>query len=162
MLALDGVSVSFGEARALSALTLRVAEGEVYALLGPNGAGKTTALNLILGFVAPDAGTILVDGVDAVADPLEARARIAYLPETVMLHPALSAVENLRYFALLAGHKLTPDAARGLLGDRACDGCRVGAARRAVFRAGRGRGQRPERPDPRCVGAGHRGADGDP
>lgn len=116
-LSLDEVSVSFGEARALSSLSMQVAEGEVYALLGPNGAGKTTTLNLVLGFLKPDTGTIRVGDVDAVADPTTARARVAYLPETVMLHPSLNAVENLQYFALLAGRKVTPDTARSLLSE---------------------------------------------
>ncbi len=114
---LDGVSLAFGGHRALDALSLTLAPGDVYALLGPNGAGKTTTINLILGFLAPDAGTIMVDGVDAVADPLAARARTAYLPETVMLHPALTAIENLRYFALLAGRRIDAARARALLAD---------------------------------------------
>lgn len=115
VLSLDGVSVSFGEARALSSLSLQVAAGEVYALLGPNGAGKTTTLNLILGFLQADEGRISVDGMDVAADPIASRSKLAYLPETVMLHPSLSAVENLRYFALLAGRKVDPSTARILL-----------------------------------------------
>ena len=115
VLSLRGVSVSFGGSRALSSLSLEVAAGEVYALLGPNGAGKTTSLNLILGFLMPDEGQITVDGVNVAADPVGARSRVAYLPETVMLHPSLSAVENLRYFALLAGRKVDPATARTLL-----------------------------------------------
>jgi len=55
--------------------------------------------------------------VDAVADPLAARARTAYLPETVMLHPALTAIENLRYFTLLAGRRIDAARARTLLTD---------------------------------------------
>jgi len=57
----------------------------------------------------------MVDGVNVATDPLAARSRIAYLPETVMLHPSLSAVENLRYFALLAGRKIDLSTARLLL-----------------------------------------------
>lgn len=116
VLSLSDVSVSFGEARALSSLSLEVAGGEVYALLGPNGAGKTTALNLVLGFLRPDSGRIVVDGVEVAANPVGARSKLAYLPEMVMLHPSLSAVENLRYFALLAGRKIAPPTARLLLG----------------------------------------------
>ena len=71
VLALSDVSLSFGEARALSSLSLRVSAGEVYALLGPNGAGKTTTLNLILGFLKPGTGTIHVDGVYAITDPIK-------------------------------------------------------------------------------------------
>lgn len=117
VLSLSDVSLSFGEARALSSLSLQVTAGEVYALLGPNGAGKTTTLNLILGFLKPEAGTIRVDGVDATTDPMSARARLAYLPETVMLHPSLNAIENLQYFALLAGRKVDGGAARLLLSE---------------------------------------------
>lgn len=116
-LILQSVSIGFGGRRAVDDLSLTLEPGEVYALLGPNGAGKTTTLNMILGFLKPDSGVILVDGVDAVADPLQARRRIAYLPETVMLHPSLSAVENLRYFALLAGRKLDAATARRLLSE---------------------------------------------
>ncbi|WP_339348548.1 ABC transporter ATP-binding protein [uncultured Sphingomonas sp.] len=119
---LDGVSLAFGGHRALDALSLTLAPGEVYALLGPNGAGKTTTINLILGFLAPDSGAIAVDGVDAVADPLAARARTAYLPETVMLHPALTAIENLRYFTLLAGRRIDAARARALLTDAGLQG----------------------------------------
>jgi len=114
-LQLDSVGKSFGANRVLDGLSLTLAAGDVYALLGPNGAGKTTTLNLILGFVAPDQGRIVVAGVDAVRDPLGARARTAYLPETVMLHPAMSGLENLCYFALLSGHRLQAAQAHALL-----------------------------------------------
>lgn len=114
-LALESLSLSFDGAKAVDGLNLTLQPGEVYALLGPNGAGKTTTLNMILGFLKPDSGSIEIDGVDAVRDPLTARRAVAYLPETVMLQPNLSAVENLRYFALLAGRKLDAATARSLL-----------------------------------------------
>lgn len=117
VLALDGASIAFNGNRALDGLSLNLKSGEVYALLGPNGAGKTTTLNLILGFLAPDHGSIMIDGIDAISDPIAARSRIAYLPETVMLHPALTAIENLEYFALLAGRKVDVGTARGLLAE---------------------------------------------
>lgn len=116
-LRLESVSIAFNGHRVVDGLSLVLEPGEVYALLGPNGAGKTTTLNMILGFLKPDSGSIDVVGIDAVADPLAARARIAYLPETVMLHPSLTAIENLSYFALLAGRKITAATARHLLAD---------------------------------------------
>ena len=116
-LRLDSVSISFGPLHAVEDLSIQLQPGEVYALLGPNGAGKTTTLNMILGFLRPERGSITVAGVDALTDPLGARARIGYLPETVMLHPTLSAIENLAYFALLAGRKIDVTTARKLLGE---------------------------------------------
>lgn len=114
-LALDGVVKDYGDRRVLHGLDLNVQSGEVYALLGPNGAGKTTTLNLILGFLQPDQGRIAVAGCPIGDDPLSARAAIAYLPETVMLYPELTAVENLRYFALLGDLRLTKTEARHAL-----------------------------------------------
>jgi ABC-2 type transport system ATP-binding protein len=116
-LRLNSVSISFASVQAVKDLSLQLQPGEVYALLGPNGAGKTTTLNMILGFLRPERGSIAVAGVDAVTDPLGARARIGYLPETVMLHPSLSAIENLTYFALLAGRKIDVATARRLLSE---------------------------------------------
>ena len=112
ILELDCVTKRFGERAAVDDLSLRIGAGEIYALLGPNGAGKTTTLNMILGFLAPDAGGVSVDGFDVARDPMRARAAIAYLPETVMLNPTLSGIENLRYFALLCGRRVDASTAR--------------------------------------------------
>ncbi len=88
---------------ALDKLDLTVPAGEVFCLLGPNGAGKTTTVNLFLGFLAPTAGQALVCGIDAAKDPLGARARLAYIPETVTLYGALTGLENLGYFVEVSG-----------------------------------------------------------
>ena len=114
-LQLNGIVKHFGPTLAVDRLSLQLAPGEIYTLLGPNGAGKTTTLNLILGFTDLDEGSIAIGGESIAADPIAARARIAYLPETLMLHPTLTAVENLQYFALLAGTKLEAPAARDFL-----------------------------------------------
>jgi len=113
-----GLTKQFGSTPAIDALDIAVRPGEVYALLGPNGAGKTTTINLFLGFLAPDAGTALVDGLDVQAEPIETKRRLAYLPEQVALYPSLTGTENLRYFAALAGHNLTDADLAGYL-DRA-------------------------------------------
>ncbi|AQG77880.1 ABC transporter ATP-binding protein [Spirosoma montaniterrae] len=88
---------------ALDNLTMTVASGEIFCLLGQNGAGKTTTINLFLGFLKPTGGQALIDGLDVVAHPLETKKRLAYLPETVMLYPNLTGLENLDFFASLAG-----------------------------------------------------------
>jgi ABC-2 type transport system ATP-binding protein len=115
MISMSKAGKRFGSHVALAALDLEVARGEVYALLGANGAGKSTTLNLLLGFLRADSGTVRVDGIDPASTPAEARSRIAYLPEQVALYPTLSGVENLGYFAALSGHALPPIAAGELL-----------------------------------------------
>ncbi|GAC1311718.1 MAG: hypothetical protein NVSMB12_00450 [Acidimicrobiales bacterium] len=77
----DGVTRRFGARLAVDAATFRVEPGEVVGLLGPNGAGKTTLLRMLCGYLQPDCGRVLVAGADVVRNPLEARARIGYVPE---------------------------------------------------------------------------------
>ena len=108
MIELQQVHKRFDNQVALSALDLSVGSGEVYALLGANGAGKSTTLNLLLGFLRADSGSVRVDGIDPVSAAAEARSRIAYLPEQVALYPTLSGAEHLGYFAALTGHRLAP------------------------------------------------------
>jgi ABC-2 type transport system ATP-binding protein len=103
LLAIDNVIKNFGTRNALRELSLQLAAGEVFALLGPNGAGKTTTINLILGFLKADAGRVSVCGFDVATASQEARRHIAYIPEQVALYPAMSGLENLRYFTTLAG-----------------------------------------------------------
>jgi ABC-2 type transport system ATP-binding protein len=99
-----GVSVSYRDTPVLRELDLQVRPGEIYALLGGNGAGKSTTINAMLGFVRPSAGAVRVCGIDVGADPLGARAKLAYVPENVALYEHLSARENLEYFLRLAGN----------------------------------------------------------
>lgn len=98
-----GVSAGYGGRTILQGLDLQVQRGQIYALLGSNGAGKTTTLSLFLGFLAPSAGSVRVQGTDPVADPDGARRQLAYIPENVALYEHLSARENLSYLLDLAG-----------------------------------------------------------
>jgi len=116
-LAITGAVKRFGVRTALNGLDLTVRPGEVFALLGPNGAGKTTTINLILGFLRADEGSVRVAGIDSGADPLGARAHVAYIPEQVALYPDMTGVENLRYFTALAGLSLDAPVAARLLNE---------------------------------------------
>ena len=98
-------------------LTLTVAPGELFALLGPNGAGKTTTINCLLGFLTPDSGRALIDGLDVAREPLETKRRLAYIPEQVNLYGHFSGVENLAYFSELAGHRYAEAELRRFLTD---------------------------------------------
>lgn len=90
---------------ALKELDLKVEAGEILCLLGANGAGKTTAIRLFLNFIEPTGGTCLIDGVDVPSSPLEAKRRVAYLPESVMLYGSFTARQNLDFFARLGGRR---------------------------------------------------------
>ena len=95
MLRLQGLRKTYGDLVALHGLDLAIAAGEITALLGPNGAGKSTAVKCVVGLLRPDAGTVHVDGVDALQQPQSARRRIGYLPEVARLHEALTPWEYL-------------------------------------------------------------------
>jgi len=88
---------------AVDDLDLTVRAGELYALLGPNGAGKTTTLRMVAGLLAPDSGGIDIFGVDAVADPMAAKRRVAWLPDDALLYDKLSPLEYLEFVAGLWG-----------------------------------------------------------
>jgi ABC-2 type transport system ATP-binding protein len=100
---------------ALDSLNLTVAPGEIFCLLGQNGAGKTTTINLFLGFLQPSSGQALINGLAVADHPQETKKHLAYLPETVMLYPNLTGLENLDFFASLAGFRHSTDELRRLL-----------------------------------------------
>jgi ABC-2 type transport system ATP-binding protein len=83
----------------ITGLDLDIAGGQLYALLGPNGAGKTTTLRMVTGLTRPDAGSIEIFGVDALADPIAAKAITAWLPDEPMLYDKLSPLEYLAFVA---------------------------------------------------------------
>src|SRR3712207_2647764 len=97
----EGLSKRFGETRALDGVDLRVDRARVVALLGPNGAGKTTTVRAITTLIRPDAGRILVDGIDVLADPMRAKARIGLTGQYAAVDDRLTAFENLQHVGRL-------------------------------------------------------------
>ena len=101
-LRIAGLSKTYGRP-AVDGLDLLVRRGELYALLGPNGAGKTTTLRMVTGLVAPDAGRIEVLGIDLAQAPVDAKRKLAYLPDDPMLYGKLKPTEYLEFVAGLWG-----------------------------------------------------------
>ncbi|MDR7188779.1 ABC-type multidrug transport system ATPase subunit [Microbacterium sp. BE35] len=99
----QGVRRSFGEVQAVRNVTLRAHAGRVTGLVGPNGSGKTTLLLMLASLLAPDAGSIRIDGVDPVTDPQAARALLGWMPDALGAWNSLTSRETLAVTARLYG-----------------------------------------------------------
>jgi sodium transport system ATP-binding protein len=93
----------FGDVAAVDGISFTARDGSVTGLLGPNGAGKTTTLRMLYTLMRPDQGRILIDDVDAVADPEGARRRLGVLPDQSGLYKRLTAREHIHYFGEMQG-----------------------------------------------------------
>ncbi len=76
----------YGEQKAVNDISFTINKGEIVGFLGPNGAGKSTTMKMITGYLQPDAGEIIVTGIDVRKHPLEAKKKIGYLPESNALY----------------------------------------------------------------------------
>ena len=103
LLSAHSLSRRLGSHQAVVDFSLDIQRGEVVGLLGPNGAGKTTSLRMLSGCLAPDSGTIHINGVELSRKPLAAKAQLGYLPETPPLHAELRVDEFLLFCARLRG-----------------------------------------------------------
>ncbi len=97
MIEVRGLSKSFGTMKALDDVSFRINRGEILGFLGPNGAGKSTTMKIVTTFLAPDGGSVQVDGIDVLEHPLEVRRRIGYLPENVPLYLDMNIHEYLTF-----------------------------------------------------------------
>ncbi len=101
MITVKGLTRSYGDFRAVDDISFTINEGEITGLLGPNGAGKTTTLRMLSGYLKPDSGSILFDGIDASASPIEIKKMIGYLPESAPLYSDMMVFDYLCYVAEL-------------------------------------------------------------
>ena len=92
-----------GALTAVEDLSFSVASGEIVGLIGPNGAGKTTTLRSLAGILRPTSGRVSIDGHDIIDDPLEAKRRLAFMPDEPHLFEYLTVTEHLRLVARLYG-----------------------------------------------------------
>ena len=103
MIEVRNLHKAFGTVKAVDGVSFVARDGEITGLLGPNGAGKTTTLRMLYTLMRPDAGQVLVDGIDAATDATAVRRRLGVLPDARGLYKRLSARENIDYFARLQG-----------------------------------------------------------
>ena len=103
MIKLENLAKSFGSHVAVRDLSLEVKPGEIFGFLGPNGAGKTTTVKMMTGLLKPNAGRVLVDGVDMALDPVAAKRRMGLVPDEPFVYPKLTGTEYLRFIGELYG-----------------------------------------------------------
>jgi ABC-2 type transport system ATP-binding protein len=99
----DGLRKKFGNVQALSGLTLTLPAGEPVAILGPNGAGKTTFIRMVATLIAPDRGTLVVNGHDVVREPMAVRRMIGLAGQSAAVEEMMTGRENLAMVARLYG-----------------------------------------------------------
>jgi ABC-2 type transport system ATP-binding protein len=99
MIHVEDLTKSYGPIEALGGVSFDIKPGEIVGLLGPNGAGKTTIIKILTGYLQPDGGAVLVDGLDVLTHTHEVQSRIGYLPENAPLYPELSVQGYLKMIA---------------------------------------------------------------
>lgn len=97
MITVSNLTKRYGQLTAVDAISFQVKRGEVFGLLGPNGAGKSTAINMMVGALVPDSGSVNLEGI---GDPLQpsARLQIGAAPQALAIYEELTAEENLHFF----------------------------------------------------------------
>lgn len=103
MIEVSHVSRNFGDFRAVNDVSFSIPTGQIVGLLGPNGAGKTTTMRMITGFLSPTSGTVKIDGIDICENPVEAKKKIGYMPESAPLYGEMIVEDYLRYIAQIYG-----------------------------------------------------------
>lgn len=93
----------YGAQKAIDGLTFEVKKGEIVGFLGPNGAGKSTTMKIITGYLPPDGGEALVCGIPVASQPLEAKKKVGYLPESNPLYYDMYVREYLGFIADVHG-----------------------------------------------------------
>jgi len=101
MITVEHLRRTYGSFTAVDDLSFQVTAGEIVGLIGPNGAGKTTTLRSLAGILRPTAGHVRIDGHDLVHDPIEAKRRLAFMPDEPHLFEYLTVEEHLRLTARL-------------------------------------------------------------
>ncbi len=98
-ISVESLQKVYGQQTAVNNISFSVNQGEIVGFLGPNGAGKSTTMKILTGYLKPDGGTATIAGIDVTRDPLSAKARIGYLPESNPLYYDMYVREYLQFMA---------------------------------------------------------------
>jgi len=140
MIKVEGLTKRYGRTVAVDNISFEVERGQIVGFLGPNGAGKTTTMRVLTCFLPPTAGTASLAGYDVLAQPLEVKKRIGYLPESPPLYPEMEVVEYLSFVGKLKG--IPKSELPGRI-DEACRHCAIDDVRtRLISKLSKGYRQR--------------------
>ena len=103
MIEVQHLTKTYGSVTAVDDISFRVEPGEIVGLLGPNGAGKTTTMRVLTGYIPATEGKALIAGFDVFEQPIDAKQRTGYLPETPPLYPEMTVREYLTFVARIKG-----------------------------------------------------------
>ncbi len=131
MIQVENLTKRFGQHVAVDSINFTVDSGEILGFLGPNGAGKSTTMNILTGYISATEGTALIDGIDILEQPEEAKKKIGYLPEFPPLYGEMTVTEYLNFVSEIKGVK-TSDKKAGL--DRIMDLVRIGDVKGRLIR----------------------------
>lgn len=106
MIKVENLVKRYGTNYALNDVSFEIGEGEIVGLLGPNGAGKSTAMNIITGYLSSTSGSVTIDGIDMLEDPIKAKKLIGFLPEQPPVYPEMTVMEYLNFVYDLKGCEL--------------------------------------------------------
>lgn len=97
MIKVENLTKYYGKHKALDNVGFSLEEGEIVGFLGPNGAGKSTTMNIITGYISSDSGNVLIDGIDMLENPTQAKKKIGYLPEIPPLYNDMTTGKYLEF-----------------------------------------------------------------
>lgn len=103
MISVKNLSKSFGQKLAVDSISFEVKKGEVLGFLGPNGAGKSTTMRMVTGYLPPTGGEVLIDGVNVSENPIAAKQKIGYLPESAPLYSDMTVASFLAFTGEIRG-----------------------------------------------------------
>src|SRR3974377_1523557 len=130
MIRVEGLTKRYARTVAVDNISFEVEKGQIVGFLGPNGAGKTTTMRVLTCFLPPPSGTPTVAGFDVLANPMEVKKRIGYLPETPPLYPEMEVIEYLNFAGKLKGIS-KKDIARRV--DEVMERCAIGDVREKLI-----------------------------